>query len=222
MPERSCWVAREKNLFEVLSADESGNAKRWKVPSLAGMPSGKNTTGAAPRTGKLNTAGHLDEIEKAAYEEGFERGRAEGRQAGLRAAQDIAARMDVLLEHLDRPLKDISVETENALVKLAVDVARKLVNEDLQTHPEHVAGAIHQAVAALAATPRELKIHVHPDDVSLLKDLLNLSTDTRWKLIADANLAHGDCRVITESGQIDARLDTRQSNITNALLGENT
>lgn len=193
---------------------------RWTVPPLSAAGPVRKPSAAPSRGDRLNTAGHLDDIEKAAYEEGFARGRADGYQAGLQDARAAAAQMNLLLDHLGRPLKDLSVEVEHALVKLAVNTARKLVNEDIQIHPEHVAGAIHQAVAALAATPRELNIHVHPDDAVLLKDLLSLPGDTHWKLIPDAGLARGDCRIITESGQIDARLDTRESNIASALLGE--
>lgn len=205
-----------KNLFEVISAEDVGNATVWSVPSLASESKPKS----APRSDRLNTAGHLDDIEKAAHEEGFASGHAEGYQAGLRQAQDVAARLNGLFDHLSRPLKDLSLEVEHALVKLAIHTARKLVNEDLQLHPEHVAGAIHQAVAALVVSPREMKIHVHPEDAVALKDILNLSADTHWKLVPDGSLGHGDCRIVTEAGQIDARLDTREANIASALLGD--
>ncbi len=205
-----------KNLFEVISAENVGSATVWPVPSLSSEAKGK----PASRNGRLTTAGHLDDIEKTAREEGFATGHAEGYQAGLRQAQEVIKNLNSLFDHLSRPLKDLNLEVEHALVKLAIHTARKLVNEDLQLHPEHVAGAIHQALAALVVSPREMKIHVNPQDAAALKDILNLSADTNWKLVPDSSLGHGDCRIVTEAGQIDARLDTREANITNALLGD--
>jgi flagellar assembly protein FliH len=38
--------------------------------------------------------------------------------------------------------------------------------------------------------------------------------------VPDAELHRGDCRVITDSAQVDARLDTREAGIAQALLGE--
>lgn len=197
-------------------------ATRWQVPPLASVAPDKTSFGTTARSGRLNTAAHLDDIEKAAYEEGFARGRTEGYQVGSTEAQAAATHLNMLLDHLSRPLKDVSVEVEHALIRLAMDAARRLVNEAMQINPQQVAGAIHEAVAALASTPREMKIHVHPDDAAVLKQHLTLPAETNWKLIPDATLSRGDCRVVTESGQIDARLDTRQANITSALLGENT
>lgn len=206
-------------MFELMPPEVLASATRWKLPPFAANTAAHNATSGSPR-GKLNTAGHLDEIEKAAYEEGFARGQADGYQTGKSEIQAVSSRLNQLLDHLGRPFKDIDAEVEHALVLLAMDVARRLVNEDLQINPQHVAGTVHEAVAALAATPREMKIHLHPEDAAVLKDSLHLSTEASWKLVPDNSLNRGDCRVITESGQIDARLDTRQANITDALLGE--
>lgn len=192
-------------MFEVIDAGQGGAATVWTPPRL-GAP--------AP-----NTAGALDAIAKVAQEEGFAQGQTEGYQAGLRQAQGVIERLNLLVSHLSRPLAELDAEVEHALTQLAVQVARKLVNEDLQLHPEHVAGAVHQAIAALAGTPRDLKIHVHPEDATILRDTLTPATDARWTLVPDGALSRGDCRVVTEAGQVDGRLDTRQANIANALLG---
>ena len=207
-----------KNLFEVISQEEGAGATLWSCPPLEG-DARKN---AKPSASKLNTAGHLDAIEKAAYEEGFARGHAEGFAHGNRAAQVVAAQINLLLEHMSRPLKDLNVEVEHALIRLVVDTARRLVNQAIALDPQLVAGAVQEAVGSVAATARDLKIFLHPDDITVLKNNLSLSSDVSWKLMPDATLHRGDCRVVTESSQVDARLDTRLTNIERALLGEDT
>lgn len=191
-----------------MDAGDSPAATVWSPPHL-GKP--------APHA--PNTAAALDAIAKVAQEEGFAQGQAEGYQAGLRQAQDTIEKLNAMIAHLSRPLAELDIEIEHALTQLAVQVARKLVNEDLQLHPEHVAGAVHQAIATLSGTPRELKIHVHPQDAAILRDTLTVATDVRWALVPDGALARGDCRIVTESGQVDGRLDTRQANVAQALLG---
>ncbi len=206
------------NLFEVLSPELGASATLWNCPPLDGEAREKPKASSS----KLNTAAHLDAIEKAAYEEGFARGHAEGYAHGNREAQAVAARISLLLEHMSRPLKDLNIEVEHALIRLVVDTARRLVNQAITLDPQLVSGAVQEAVAAVAPTTREMKIFLHPDDVLVLKGNLDFSSDASWKLVADATLHRGDCRVVTESSQIDARLDTRQTNIERALLGEDS
>jgi flagellar assembly protein FliH len=207
-----------KNLFEVFSSELSAGATVWNCPPLDDERRESSRTSGS----KLNTAAHLDAIEKAAYEEGMARGYAEGYAHGHRDAQAVAARISLLLEHMSRPLKDLNVEVEHALIRLVVDTARRLVNEAIILDPLLVSGAVHEAVAAVATSTREMKIFLHPDDLQALKNNLEFVTDASWKLLPDVTLRRGDCRVITESSQIDARMDTRQSNIERALLGEDS
>lgn len=206
------------NLFEVLSSELGAGATVWHCPPLSEDSNDRHTVSKS----KLNTAGHLDAIEKAAYEEGFARGHTEGFAHGNREAQVVAARISLLLEHLSRPLKDLNVEVEHALIRLVVDTARRLVNQAIALDPLLVSGAVQEAVAAVATTAREMKIFLHPDDLTVLNNNISFSSDATWKLVPDASLRRGDCRVVTESSQIDARMDTRQTNIERALLGEDT
>lgn len=206
-----------KNLFEVFPDEQAAAATRWQLPSIAEVRQAEFTSND---TSGLHTAAQLDQIETAAYEEGYARGHAEGLQSGQREVREIASRLQALLEHLSQPLADLDIELEHALTQLTVKVARKLVNDELQLNPKKVAGAVHEAIAAMSEAPREMRIQLHPEDLALLTDQLTLNTDAAWKLVADAGLARGDCRVVTDSGQIDARLDTRQANIERNLLGE--
>jgi flagellar assembly protein FliH len=206
-----------KNSFEVFSEDQAAVATRWQLPSIA---DDRSAGLASHDSTGLHTAAQLDQLEATAYEEGHARGYAEGLASGQREVREVASRLQGLLEHLSLPLADLDIELEHALTQLAVRVARRLVNDELQLNPKKVAGAVHEAIAALSETPRELRVQLHPDDMALLGEQLTLNTDATWKLVADAGLARGDCRVVTDSGQVDARLDTRQSNLERSLLGE--
>ncbi len=87
--------------------------------------------------------------------------------------------------------------------------------------PAAIAGILREAIGALAVPARDARIHLHPADADLVRDTLTLPEDyAGWKLVADKDLMRGDCRIVTDSAQIDARLDTRAASVAQALLGE--
>ena len=193
-------------------------ARRWEMPLL----SVAETVEAAP---PMPTAEELEAIEKAAYEEGFQRGynegRAEGRRSGEQAVRDEAQRLRKLVDHLAQPLADIDADVERTLVALTIEVARRLVDDQLRLDPTLTANAVRQAVASLSTPPREARVHLHPEDAALLAEHLPQPSDIAvWKLVPDRQLQRGDCRLITDSAQVDALLDTRQAGVARALLGD--
>ncbi len=190
------------------------NAARWELPLLQDF-SRPAPVDAPP------TAQRIEEIEAAAHREGQLRGHAEGYAAGLAEAREQAQRLRQLFEHLSRPLAELDSEVERALIALTLELARRLVQQELTLDPAKVAGAVHEAVAALGTAPRNLRVYLHPDDAELLKGQLTLSADVQdWHLLPDKELMRGDCRVATDSARVDARLDTRQAAIGQALLGD--
>src|SRR3546814_1498941 len=53
----------------------------------------------------------------------------------------------------------------------------------------------------LFRSARELRVHVHPDDLALLRDLG--AVESHWQLLADPALARGDCRLESERSRLD-------------------
>lgn len=195
----------------VISAESVGSAARlWELPSFN-----------EPDPNSLPTAKHLQEIEQAAYEEGFARGKAEGYAAGAAIAREQAQRLRDLLEHLARPIAELDAEVESTLVALAIDVARRLVNAQIELDPTIVAGVVREALEALGDTPRDARVHLHPADLESLRDVLQPPSEgPKWRFVPDASLHRGDCRIVTEGGQVDARLDTREAGVSRTLIGD--
>lgn len=197
----------------------AGKAVRWEMPLLSRVEEVVEPPPPMP------TAEEIESIEKAAYEEGFQRGHAEGlmagRDSGLAAVREEAQRLRVLIEHLAAPLADLDADVERTLVALTIEVARRLVDDQLQLDPTLTAQTVRQAVAALAQPPRDARVHLHPADAALLSEHLPPPPDVAgWRVVADKQLQRGDCRLVTDSGQVDALLDTRQAGVARALLGE--
>lgn len=207
---------------ELLPESLAQAATRWDMPVFADTLA-RESAYSAPSQSPLHSAQHLDEIEIAAHQEGLERGHAEGYAAGyaagLQAAQPQAQRLQQLLDHLARPLKDLDAEMERALVAMTIEIARRLAHLEIDLDPTRVLHVVREAVSVLGSNPKDLRVHLHPDDVQLLAH--HFSADHRdWKLVTDRSLERGDCRIHSENAHVDARLDTRQAVIAQKLLGE--
>lgn len=197
------------DLVSVITAETvSRNAQRWSLPSLK-------------EPDPPPTAAELQEIEQAAYEEGFARGKAEGYAAGAAIAREQAERLRLLMEHLARPIADFDAEVENALVALAIEVARRLTNAQVELDSKVTVGVVREALEALGDTPRDARVHLNPAELEALREVLSPPTEgPKWRFVGDASLHRGDCRIVTEGGSVDARLDTREASISRSLLGD--
>jgi flagellar assembly protein FliH len=168
----------------------------------------------------LLTANQMERIQKQAYDEGFARGQADGLKA---AQQDTALRLQSLtaiLATLATPLKELDERVEQELVALALAAARLVVRRELKADPGQVMAAVREALAALPAAARHVRLHLHPEDAQLVREHLKLGDEEQaWKIVDDPVLARGGCKVLTDSSQIDATLESRLTAIMAAILG---
>lgn len=183
---------------EVL-ADPQAQFARWQMPVF------ESASNDAPLTAQA-----IDDIEAAAYEEGKQRGYADGLKAGRAEMERQTERMRGLVEQIARPLATLDDEVERALVDLACAVARRLLDEELTVAPERVLKLARTALAALPADLRDIRLYLHPEDAKQLRDELQPPPEAEnFRIFDDAALTRGDCRVQTESAYLDARLDAR-------------
>lgn len=198
----------------VLPADQAASLARWQMPVF-------DVSGNTHVQDALPTAAQMEAVEAAAYQEGFERGHGEGYAAGNRATQAEAQRLRGLIEQIARPLAHLDDEVEHVLMELAVAVARRLLGEELTLAPERVATIARDALLALPPYVRDVRLHLHPEDVALVGTQLTPPPEAQnFRVILDPALARGDCRLFTESAQIDARLNARLDVIAQSLSGE--
>ncbi|MGQ0620418.1 MAG: FliH/SctL family protein [Panacagrimonas sp.] len=173
------------------------------------------------------TAQALEDIEAAAHREGQERGYAEGYAQGLGEGRTEvraqAGRLAALLDHLAAPVADVDAKTEQALVALMLELARRLVQQELALEPAKMLAIVRDAVGHLAGPVRNLRVRLNPEDLRVVAGHLDAPTGIdAWVLVPDGQLMQGDCIVENESARVDARLDTRQAQLAQRLLGEGT
>ncbi len=192
----------------------SADFQRWELPNLGTQPTASKAANGPPQP----TVRELAALEQQAREEGHAAGRAEGLAAAKQEVRERMARLDALYDAAARPLQVLDEQTGQELARLATIVASRVIVRELQLSPGLIAQAVRQAAAALPAATRELRVHVHPDDLVLLQELG--SAERHWQLIADPTLARGDCQLESERSRLDARVETRLAAMIDAVLGD--
>jgi len=171
--------------------------------------------------GSLHTAEQLDQIEVAAYQDGLRRGHAEGYAAGQHAVQQELERLRALIEHLQRPLAHLDEAVERMLLDTACAIAKRLVLAELQQAPEAIERIAREALGALPSYVRDVRLYLNAEDAELLGERVLAPPEAQtFKIVVDDTMVRGECRVVTESTQLDTRLDARLSAISSNLIGE--
>jgi flagellar assembly protein FliH len=211
----------------VIPGAGSGEARAWEPPAVSearGGVMGGRRSRPAPMT-----ASQLESVHGQAFAEGFAHGEEEGRKQGYQegiaqARAEIRSQSELLasiLQGLSRPLEAVDQEVEEALVSLAMGVARHLVRRELKADPGQVIAVVREAVSALPINARQVRLHLHPEDALLVRATLGvMDGEGPWAIVEDPVLTRGGCRVVTDVSQVDATVESRLASVIAHVLGE--
>ncbi len=133
-------------------------------------------------------------------------------------ASQVSSQVAQVVHALDTELGQLEQQMAASLARVATELARQVVRSELSVRPALVAQVAREAVNAVLASARQIHVLVHPDDHALVaagcEDAL-LARGAR--LLAQANIARGGCRVESDAGTVDARVAARWTQATHAL-----
>lgn len=160
------------------------------------------------------------------YAEGYAAGLAEGeaqaRQCARSAREERSAEsLARLSEHLAQAVTErdaLAHEAERSTLALALAALRKALPE---LHRRFAAIEIEAMVSSVPQPPREqgsLRVTLHPESVDALGDTLESTLAARGlascvTIVADADLAAGDCRISWHGGGAERRLSVLMDRI---------
>ena len=207
MPGTSTWVRAARNMSDDSTARKPTT---WDVPAIDGSD-GKG----------YMTAGRLEELQKEAYDEAWQKGHAEGLAAGQNAIELRAARYDELLTALSQPFDRLDESVEKQLVELSIAIVKQLFRREIKLNPTHVIGVVREAIRLLPIASRNVQVHLHPDDAALVRESLPPAEgEPAWSIVEDPLISQGGCQVTTDSSQIDATAEARLQSVINRVLGD--
>src|SRR5690606_3597440 len=207
-------------LIEPLRDLSPADTRAWSAPEFDGhaIPGGRGR----------RASDEQQEEERRVLAEAQARGHAAGMAAVQReinaklAALDAQhRRLTTALEALSRPLAQLDDQVHEQIALLAMRIARAVVRRELRIEPSQVIGIVRDTVALLPAATRGPRVLLHPEDAALVRErVLPAGPEAAWSIIEDPTLARGDCRVLTDHAQVDARVETRLTEALTALLGD--
>lgn len=215
-----------KTSSKVIPGGDQGSIKQWSPPdmSLSDVDVDQLQQAATPMT-----ADQLEQIQKAAYDEGFAQGKKAGFDFGHKEAltQGRAEltrqvdRFEKLMRLLDRPLQQLDDQVERELIEMVISMVRQLVRREVRTDPEQIIGIVREALSILPVSSRGIRVVLHPEDAALVRKIYELSeNELSWKIVEDPVVARGGCRILTETSQVDATLESRLATLIAPLLSD--
>lgn len=183
----------------------------WAPGSFGGEPP---PPAAAPETAAEPGPEEWQAQVAAARQQGYQDGYRDGLQALEGFKQSFAAQatsqVGALVQGIDRAFDALEVQMSQAVAATALRLARQVLRAELLAQPERVAAVAAEAIDAVLLSARQITLHVHPQDLPLVAEGAGELLAARGaRLVADTTLQRGGCRVESDLGAVDARIEAR-------------
>ena len=195
--------------WELVAFDE---AEREKVARKTPEPAPAPAEDLPPVV--LPTAEEIERMYADAHEQGYAAGYAEG----ITAARQKAEQFDALVSNLQRSLETIDQQVAEQLLATALEVANQVIRQAIRVKSELIIPVVREAVSVLNPHQGHPALFAHPEDVALIREQLgDQLAHNNWRIIEDASLTRGGCRVEIGASEVDATLETRWRRVIEAI-----
>jgi flagellar assembly protein FliH len=159
---------------------------------------------------------------ESARREGLAEGLAQGYQTGMEQGRAQALEENTLLQQLSVVFgAEISKAREQVaqdLLDLALDLSKAMLKHALAVKPELVLPVVSEAIGYLPTLQQPALLFLHPEDAQLVRERMGAELSAAgWRVLDEAAMERGGCRVETASNQIDASTASRWQRIAQAL-----
>ncbi len=158
---------------------------------------------------KERSLAECEQIKQQAHKEGFEKGLQE---------------LNEKILEFDNHKKQLAHELNQMVLALALKAAKRIVNEELKTHPEAIVSIVRQALLP-ALQSKKVIIWLSPEDRKQLDRQEEQKNSLKEKLEQiqtflikeKEDLKPGDCLIETDTGIINATLESQWRTLEAAL-----
>lgn len=194
----------------------SGGAQEAHAAAAAAAPVQPPPPPAAPPPPSLHE--QLHEARQSGYQDGYRDGMAALDAFKQSFAQQMTAQIGAIANNFDAEFRALEEDMAQSVARIAVELARQVVRSELAQRPELIARVAHDAVEALQASARQVRVRVHPDDLALVQQGLGEEFAARQALLLpDAEVARGGVKVDADIASVDASIATRWQQAVAAL-----
>ncbi|WP_440055645.1 flagellar assembly protein FliH [Pseudoalteromonas sp. T1lg65] len=162
----------------------------------------------------------VSEGKEAGYKEGIEIGKEKGLEEAQPLIEERMKALSSILDGLQIPLQKVDEACEKQLITLVKLLAEQVVFAELKTNPELILHALKKAMDALPVKQQEVRIHLHPEDLTLVQHMYGEEhiAAQHWQLIPEPTLERGGCEVKTTQSSIDMTIKNRIVDVLESFL----
>jgi flagellar assembly protein FliH len=194
------------------------------VPNVQAKPARRTHLGNSPA--ELEAIQRVEEEYQErtenAYKFGFEDGRKIGLDEGRKEVRPAVEALQHLLQAFTEERAKLFRDSEVTLLELAVSISRRIIHGEVRTDPSIVQRVIVDSLR-LVEERQSIQLKVSAADWQRVKayerELLDSSHGIRSiEIRADERVEPGGCMIESETGIIDARIQTQLDEISALLL----
>lgn len=206
---------------EKIKASESEIAE--KIDSAQALADDIKKDAEAAQTAAVEAARvQAGEIKESAQKEGFEKGRAEGYDAGKIEVQRLVVRTQLILSKIQDKRNEIFTEAEQQIVNLTLLIARKIVKTIGETQKTTVLENIREALGKVK-TRGNVIVKVNLADLELSTARLQefttmIEAGGNIQIHEDSSVDPGGCVISTDFGEIDARIASQFAELESKIV----
>ena len=170
----------------------------------------------------LPTVEELAGIREQARVEGYDEGHAAGYADALAVGRAEAAaeleQVKSLALTFGAALSQADENIAGDVLELALHLARGMLRTALEVKPELLLPSVREAIGYLPVLQQPAILMLNPQDTALVREAIGEELDKGgWRVVEDASVARGGCKIDTASNQIDAQAASRWQRLSQSL-----
>lgn len=168
----------------------------------------------------------FEKARQEAYAAGLADGERRGREEGI---AETTSEIEPKLMFLDKLIKSVQEERESFfqenelhIVKLAIEIAKRIIQTELQQNPEILLYVVREAMRRVGDSGR-IVARVHPEDLGIVdsaREILGnqISAFAGVDFVSSDEVERGGCVIDSVTGIVDAQMNVQLERIEEILL----
>ena len=178
----------------------------------------------------------VEALIEEARQQGYRQGQSDAQkqfeqelQKGLKEyhANEIAPeleRLNALFNSIQQQWKAIGKKVEDAVLMLAMNIADQVIKSEITLNGKSILDQAREAIRHLTGVER-IRIRINPEDEKILRQYrseLIAASDSVKEIIfdVDESITRGGCIIESESGNVDATIETQMKKILEILTAD--
>lgn len=156
------------------------------------------------------------------YKSGFNDGKEIGLTEGKSEVAPFVEELHKVAKNLSEEMDWVIHEAEKEIMALCYLIAERIIKHEIEKDDKVILNILHESLEYVA-NETEITIKLNPDDYNIVKeykkDITSSLTEIKnLKFEPDEKITRGGCLIETNSGEVDARLETKLEELERVLL----